>query len=542
MTTRRQGTKVGNAEADLEARLRVVEDKLRMVLARQVVRPARDDQVVTAVDQVAHGLTVGQVVYRAWDGSEYSWTLAWGFAGLGDGEPGEQRTGVFGVVSRVVNDDRFEVLTDGLVSSIDLADTGVIVAEDILTNDDVGLDLYLIDDVDNPGKVTRFRTASSIRIATYLPGQGYLVRVVRESTATFAVVDLSFSSLGSFPTSLPVVEDNGTDPVALVSYTDDPDPEDLRIAVCKYSETQSVVLRHGKMWNGGLSAGVSPAPTAGPRYLGTSGALVDGAGWLDVTPALHDPMLRCGFYDGARGFFFDPRHETSLQHSWDLKPGEGIGLTAALEDGDVPVWNESEKRFRTSRPFLATEADGPSVLARFESGVGPVVAFQVTVPWGVLVDNGAGELEWKLLTPDHLADFPAYSVLANETASPAPATHLEAPDGTVLARVGATMGFGSDPELGTAADGEGYFKIHFAPGKYFEFAADGSFKIYHSATLSMEVNASGKLTLTYANSNTVTIDPADIVGTSRAFRIRELDICDASGVAKKIQILATAAY
>ena len=121
-------------------------------------------------------------------------------------------------------------------------------------------------------------------------------------------------------------------------------------------------------------------------------------------------------------------------------------------------------------------------------------------------------------------------------------TELTAPDGTVFGRVGSTMGFGSDPELGTAAAGGGYLKIHFAAGKYFEFDVDGSFRIYHSASLSVEVSAAGKVTLTYASSNTVTIDPADIVGSSRAFKIREIDVCDPSGVPKKMQLICTAMY
>jgi len=149
---------------------------------------------------------------------------------------------------------------------------------------------------------------------------------------------------------------------------------------------------------------------------------------------------------------------------------------------------------------------------------------------------------WQLLTPTNLEDAPAYSILANETSSEAESAWLEAPDGTMLARVGSIMGFGSDPELGTAAAGGGYFKINFAAGKYFEFDDDGSFRIYHSSTLSLEVNASGKVTLTYGSSNKVIIDPADIVGSSRELKIRELAICDDTGAAKKVQLLCTALY
>ena len=53
--------------------------------------------------------------------------------------------------------------------------------------------------------------------------------------------------------------------------------------------------------------------------------------------------------------------------------------------------------------------------------------------------------------------------------------------------------------------------------------------------------AAGVVTITYST-NSVVIDPAHITGTSRAFRMREIDVCNSSGVAKKMQLLCTDLY
>lgn len=69
----------------------------------------------------------------------------------------------------------------------------------------------------------------------------------------------------------------------------------------------------------------------------------------------------------------------------------------------------------------------------------------------------------------------------------------------------------------------------------------GTLHISISATVSVDIDSAGKVVITYANSNTVTIDSADFVGTGRAVKLREIDVCE-SGVAKKMLMLASAAY
>lgn len=96
-------------------------------------------------------------------------------------------------------------------------------------------------------------------------------------------------------------------------------------------------------------------------------------------------------------------------------------------------------------------------------------------------------------------------------------------------------------DIGTSAAGGGTLIVYFASGKYVEISATGVVTVFQSSTSKVEINASSTVTITYANSNTVTFASADFVGTSKAVKLREIDVCDA-GTAKKMLILASAAY
>lgn len=465
--------------------------------------------VVRRVTMEAHGFTVGTWV-RSLEGVGGNWVADVGRP-QAVGAQSSCHNRLSGVISRVYSIDEFEITTAGSV-------TGISNPEDTVDGVfEIGKSYRLSDTV--VGTVTVHPTSTGLECfhATG-PNEGIVIH--------------TWQSTG-YLTRDSVIGDSGQ--VISGSVLADPatvtDHHSLRVIVSVDEEEDSQLECH-----------------AGWCQLPEDTLTDTGLHWLDpdspgdltsikpTTPEDQRPIAVLYHYgDGWCWVKPTPMSEPGIGDLWD------VDHSTPPADGDGLVWDDTAKRY-VPEAVLPTLADGPSVLARIEDGEGPVVAFQVTVPWGVMVDNGSNQLEWKLLTPDHLADFPAYSVLANETDAAAPAIHLEAPDGTVLARVGDVMGFGSDPELGTAAGGEGYLKIHFAAGKYFEFAADGTFKIYHSAALSLEVNSSGKVTLTYASSNTVVIDPADIVGTSRQFKIRELDVCDPTGVAKKIQLICTAMY
>lgn len=66
-------------------------------------------------------------------------------------------------------------------------------------------------------------------------------------------------------------------------------------------------------------------------------------------------------------------------------------------------------------------------------------------------------------------------------------------------------------------------------------------EISYSSTSKIVIDKNSKVIITYPNSNTVTLDSGDFVGSSKAVKLREIDICDA-GVAKKMLVLCSAAY
>lgn len=113
--------------------------------------------------------------------------------------------------------------------------------------------------------------------------------------------------------------------------------------------------------------------------------------------------------------------------------------------------------------------------------------------------------------------------------------------------------------LGDATNGGALMRAYFAAAKYLDLAANGTLTIFQSASVkvtidqncvvtitqassSVSIDANSTVTITYPNSNTVTIASADFVGTGKAVKLRELDICDATGLAKKILALCSAAY
>lgn len=96
--------------------------------------------------------------------------------------------------------------------------------------------------------------------------------------------------------------------------------------------------------------------------------------------------------------------------------------------------------------------------------------------------------------------------------------------------------------LGDKTTGGATFKHWFAANKYLELQADGTLTLFQSATAKVVINASLTITITYTNGNTVTFAASDFVGSSKDVRLREVDICDNTGTAKKILVLASAPY
>jgi hypothetical protein len=97
-------------------------------------------------------------------------------------------------------------------------------------------------------------------------------------------------------------------------------------------------------------------------------------------------------------------------------------------------------------------------------------------------------------------------------------------------------------ELGTASDGGASLKINVAAGKYVEISSTGRVRCFESATADFSIDMAARtIRATFPNANSVTLAEADFVGTGKAVRLREIDVCD-NGVARKMLILASAPY
>lgn len=478
---------------------------LRPLWSTPSTRPR--SSVVVPVEMEGHGFSVGLWVLYAGDFTQWIPALARPYDPTASSIPL-----ITGVVTRVFSPNRFEVTISGYVEGINNP-------EDEIDGEFSAGNYYSLSET-VAGTLTYVPTTTRIRCFQALgPHSGIVIQSVE------CQAELFYSS-GNIPAAK-VVNNLGdlADPAvdtnrAFLGVTINDFTGAANSVVCRSGIVvfpDSVSLPGGTLWLD---------PTSPGELTGTKPA----------TPADQRPIPIMVSL-GAHVYWVNPPWltDTGVGDLWD------VDTSTPPADGETLVWDDTGKRWKPGSPGLGTEAEGPSVVARIESGVGPVVAFQATTNKGVLtVDTGV--LVWQLVRPENMEHRAAYGVLANATAATAAMTELTAEEGTVFGRVGSTMGFGSNPELGTAADGGGYLKIHFATDKYFEFDTDGSFRIYHSASLSLEVSSTGVVTLTYGSSNTVTIDPADIVGTGRELKIRELDICDATGTPKKIQLLCTAAY
>lgn len=197
----------------------------------------------------------------------------------------------------------------------------------------------------------------------------------------------------------------------------------------------------------------------------------------------------------------------------------GTGITVSSATGAVTI-NASA----TTPPDATTSVKGIVQLAGDLAG---------TAAAPILGNNKA--------TYAKLQQGAAYSLPANATSSTANWADLTAADGTILNRQSTTFAFTATPILGTAASGGGTFTCNFAASKYFKVDSSGIFSLFQSATSQLSVDASTTMLITYANSNTVQIASADFIGTSKAVKFREMDIC-VSGTAMKILVLASAPY
>lgn len=97
------------------------------------------------------------------------------------------------------------------------------------------------------------------------------------------------------------------------------------------------------------------------------------------------------------------------------------------------------------------------------------------------------------------------------------------------------------PHVGDALLGDGGIRINFGIDKYVEIFEEEVI-VYFDANHQFKVEADAKVSIIWPNGNSVVLDKSHVAGTARSLRIREVDICDATGAPKKMQGLFTDLY
>jgi hypothetical protein len=136
----------------------------------------------------------------------------------------------------------------------------------------------------------------------------------------------------------------------------------------------------------------------------------------------------------------------------------------------------------------------------------------------------------------------ANTVIGNLTGSDAVPTAAVAGDGTILGkRASSSMGWISTPQLGTTGSGGGTLTIYFQPNQYVSISDSGIITIYKGASDQLTIE-SNRIHGIVSNNNEFDINYNDFVGSNKVVKLREVDECNSSGVAKKRLIWASDLY
>jgi hypothetical protein len=513
------GRKHNNSKASLEQRVNDLERRLSRMMSVQAL------PIIGTImaQQDAHGFGVRDVVVKASDGI---WKQFDPFAFFQAFDEDPTSVGaIVGVIENVVSVDLVVVRLSGeakIGEFLNLDWNEVPLPGAKLYAQEIQYGAFNI----FAGTMTHIPQPSGVVVGFVLEAGKMIVCPHRDSDATVVLLPVAVSGATLVPLSIiggvadyAVDEDVGTDPDAIVGVGYLGDGTNVLTAIAGTIRTDAYGA--WTTWSDGYQ-----------WLLGTGGT----SPTKPIIPATEEwrPTVIARLINN-RLTVYKGQSTDGVGDLWD------VDLSTPPASDDTLKWDDTDKRWKPGPGGLAGNADGPSVIARQVAGVGPVTAFMTTANEQVLFRSG-GILQWDKIGVAQLKNTPAYTVLANGTSATAALTELAAIDGTILGRVGTELKFGSNPQLGTAADGLGYLKIHFAVGKYWEIDATGKMTVYQTATSKVEILADSSIKFTWGSSNTLTIDPADIVGSSRVFRIREIDVCDSSGVAKKMQGIFTDLY
>lgn len=529
------GGKRSNEVMMLERRIAALEAIIRRIPSRFGAGGGPADAVRIRIEKTAHGLTVGQWVRPG--GFPVQWVAA-------IAKPLDLVTYaegnlpiLAGVVSRVFNADAFEITVEGYVEGINNP-------EDTVDGEFLAGVTYSLSEVD-AGVVTK--NATTTRIECFMATDAHAGIVLQQTKCQAQLM------VGPGGHAAGVVLDGLGDPAD--ASTPGLKRSDLRVVINDYSAaSDSVVCRGGIV--------VFPIDVVIPGSNGevwldptTPGGLTD---TKPTTPADQRPFLVMTWLGGNVYWVFPPDESPlGVGDLWD------VDLDTPPADDQLLVWVDADKRWRPAKitgdsiepgaiagaqlaDFLGysilgnpaaatasaqqlTAANDGDVLRRVGTALGFGKIAQINIG-----NNAVGAAQ--------LTDALACTVLGNGTASTGDPNGITAStDGQVLNRKAGTLSFTSVIELGTNASGGGQHVVYFGAGIYCGVTSFG-FDFYLGSNLRVQMDTSGRVIITWPSSNTVTFDPADVAGTGRQFKIRELDICDATGAAKKVQGLFTALY
>lgn len=514
----RQGTKIGNQDANLEQRVQRLEEMLRKVLARPR-GPAPVELLTKRIAQTAHGFTVGHIVQPGSDGT-------WGLAIAqpqeceADRTIGNRKNPALAVVTEVLSDDAFLVSFGGFLPFVPAREQAD--AED--ADDALVGRVYSLSETE-AGRMTARTTSTGIRVfSTTSIGDGIFMpyrdrdQVIAEWVGSTAVVGQVIN----------VINGDLADAAALTN----PYAQKLGLVIAVKDDQVLACV-----------SGICTLPSTASPGVGLCYLDAESAGTLTLTkpetPEDQRPVLVGYSYDDGT-FWMNPPPDRmpGIGDLWD------VDHSTPPEDHQVLVWDDTAKRYIPGLIGTDSIEEGSIAGAQLADFLGyailgnPAAATAsaqqliagtdgdvlrrvgTALGFGKIVTINIGD---QAVTAAKLVNANAHTVVGNGTNTAASPTGITASaNGQVLNRKSNTTAFTAAAELGTSASG------------------GGSLAVYSTSSISVVVSASGVVTVTFGASKTITLDPSHLTGTYD-IRFRELDYCN-GGVAQKRWVLCDAGH
>lgn len=538
------------------------------------------DSVKIKIAKEAHGLTVGMWVRPGGD------PLQWvpGLARAVDLAEGSPIARVCGVVSRVFDEDHFEITMIGSVEGIDNPDDEE--AGEFL----IGV-VYSLSEI-TPGAITSDLTTTRMECFQATgPHSGMVLQSVNCQADLFQTNGIIAG--GKVLNNLSELADAATDTnraflgVTINDYSDSESGVACRSGIIVFPE--NVVIPAGSiLWldpeSPGDLTGTKPTTPADQKPIPIMMAIGNNAYWVNPP----------GMSDIGIGDLWDVDHSTPPAqdevHIYDdtakrWVPGKVSTLSLGSQDANSVIANATVSPAAPTAVVAGTDTvfgrgpSGPlgfmkivttqvtdnaidasklidftgfSILAKPTTGTGD--ASLLAAGTDVLLGRGpTGDLGFmkvvttqltdKLVTAAKLADALAYTVVGNGTSATASPVGITAgAGGTVLTRQGTTLSFTANLKLGVSAVGGGTFEVEFLANKSFLIDNAGNLYFTHHVTdARIQFTPAAAIRLSWGSGKSMRLDPADVSG-SYDIRFREITICDPAGAPMTLWVLCDAGH